>query len=268
MDVIGVQETKISANHELHLLPRDKHCQYRGYWEHATTHHQGKGVGLLIKKEWTKHMISKAKDDNGRGIMVRFGFKGGFRLAVINCYIPSYTTDKRVEHERILAWVQQQITTHRDAGDRIILMGDFNAVVNPSIDRASDTNNSTTPELPLFPWLSARNFHDSLRLQQPTLRSYTFGEVSRIDMIWVTSDLASHILDTTTFALTDPIRSDHQLIATVFDVHALISPTPQTTLNQHYQKTKKIRPHAAEEEHWQAFRRQTETNLMRYGELD
>src|SRR5690554_1171604 len=50
LDIIGVQETKISANKERYLLPRDSACQYQGYWEQTATHYHGKGVGLLVNK--------------------------------------------------------------------------------------------------------------------------------------------------------------------------------------------------------------------------
>jgi len=105
-----VQETKLQANKDHHLLFRDSTCQYTGLWNHPTTHFNSKGVGLLVHKTWSKYIIETFSDNNGRGIGALFGFKHGFRLAVINCYFPpqgsnSHKTDFQPLHE----WATAQI---------------------------------------------------------------------------------------------------------------------------------------------------------------
>ena len=71
----------------------------------------------------------------------------------------------------------------RNAGNRILLLGDFNRVVSPLIDRAPDNLTSTTPQLDLFPWLSSGRFVDTFRFLHPTEQAYTFKTTSRIDMV-------------------------------------------------------------------------------------
>ncbi|KAF9114782.1 hypothetical protein BGX27_009904, partial [Mortierella sp. AM989] len=59
-------------------------------------------------------------------------------------------------------------------------------------------------------------------------------------MLWASPDLASFLLDVKSTTLTPPIRSDHALIATTFDIHTLVSPTPHTILRSHRVRGKKI----------------------------
>src|SRR5579859_864012 len=89
LQIIAVQETKVPKHKERHLLPRPQQSDYRGLWNHTTTHYNGKGVGLIISHDWYKFLLTSDTDNNGRGITAVFGFKKGVRLAVINCYIPS-----------------------------------------------------------------------------------------------------------------------------------------------------------------------------------
>ncbi|CAG8666325.1 1451_t:CDS:1, partial [Diversispora eburnea] len=70
-----------------------------------------------------------------------------------------------------------------------IVMGDFNAVPSPNIDRNND-NNSYTPESEIFPLLSSRDLIDCYRVIYPESSGYTWqrdnsSEQSRIDAIWI-----------------------------------------------------------------------------------
>ncbi|KAG0344764.1 hypothetical protein BGZ54_005757, partial [Gamsiella multidivaricata] len=159
--------------------------------------------------------------------MALFGFKRGLQLAVINCYVPTLSSETRVEHKRIILWVKSQVESLRAKGARVILISDFNGVVNPSMDRWSGDYTSTVPELPLFSWLDTRSFTDTFRLLYPTQPSFTFRGVSRLDMAWISSDLTSYLLDVKTNDLVAPIRSDQALVAANFDLHKLVNPTPQ-----------------------------------------
>ncbi|KAI7820575.1 hypothetical protein BC939DRAFT_504993 [Gamsiella multidivaricata] len=132
-----------------------------------------------------------------------------------------------LEHKRIILWVKSQVESLRAKGARVILISDFNGVVNPSMDRWSGDYTSTVPELPLFSWLDTRSFTDTFRLLYPTQPSFTFRGVSRLDMAWISSDLTSYLLDVKTNDLVAPIRSDQALVAANFDLHKLVNPTPQ-----------------------------------------
>ncbi|KAI7815879.1 Endonuclease/exonuclease/phosphatase [Gamsiella multidivaricata] len=247
-----------------------------GIWEHTSANHHGKGVGLLITHDWFKFLISSSHDENGRGVMALFGFKRGLQLAVINCYVPTLSSDTRVEHNRIILWVKNQVESLRTKGVRVILLGDFNGVVNPSIDRSSTDHTSTVPELSLFTWLTTRNFTDSFRLLHPTTPLFCNSSrvkgsravVNRLDMVWVSNDLAGFLLEVKSSHLVAPIRSDHALVAATFDVHTLVSPTPHHIQSAHCVKSKKILVDAASEEQWSDFSSQVEEFLPLYGQLE
>ena len=68
--------------------------------------------------------------------------------------------------------------------------------------------------------------------------------------------------------LVEPIRSDHKLVATTFDIHTLIDPTHHCTSKAHSSKRKKILYDKASDEQWTDFTRQIESKLPKFGRLD
>ncbi|KAF9082699.1 hypothetical protein BGX29_003679, partial [Mortierella sp. GBA35] len=238
--ILGVQETKLQANKDHHLLFRDSTCQYTGLWNHPTTHFNSKGVGLLVHKTWSKYIIETFSDNNGRGIGALFGFKHGFRLAVINCYFPpqgsnSHKTDFQPLHE----WATAQIDKMQNAGVHVLMLGDFNGVVNPAIDRASSNRASSNPELRF-----------------------------RLDMVWASPGLASYLIRTTVKAPDQLTPSDHSIMLSTFDLHTLIHPADQAKLAAERPRGKKLLLDKVEEDSWEAYANQIEEFLPRYGGLD
>jgi exonuclease III len=233
---LGVQETKIQADKDRHLLYSRSNSHYTGIWNHTATHYNGKGVGILIHKTWSTYLTTTFSDQNGRGIGVLFGFKHGFQLAVINCYFPpkgsnTYTSDFQQLHE----WVTTHVDKHRARGAHVLLLGDFNGVVNPAIDRVSTNRTSSTPELSLFPWLLERCFVDTLRSLHPsnplfTFRSHHQVDTSRIDMVWASAGLASYLLRTDILAPEEFESTDHSLMLATFDLHTCVRPENQAIL--------------------------------------
>ncbi|KAG0308039.1 hypothetical protein BGZ99_001295, partial [Dissophora globulifera] len=68
--------------------------------------------------------------------------------------------------------------------------------------------------------------------------------------------------------LIEPIRSDHKLVATTFDLHTLIDPSRNQTEKAHRNKRKKILYDEATDEEWSDFRHQIESKLPEFGRLD
>ncbi|KAK3804569.1 MAG: hypothetical protein JOS17DRAFT_781663 [Linnemannia elongata] len=270
IDIIGVQETKINAkkNKEPHLLRRDSACPYTGIWNHTATHFHGKGVGLMIHKAWARHIVETFSDDNGRGIGVVFGFKNNCRVAVINCYFPpSGSNTEDVDFPLLYKWVKHHVDRMRNAGNRILLLGDFNRVVSPLIDRATDNHTSTTPQLGLFPWLSSGRFVDTFRFLHPTERAYTFKTTSRIDMVWASPGLASFLVRSAIIPRDTLTRSDHSVMLASFDLHTLIHPISQATLTTQRAKGKKLLLDKVDDEAWDAFTTQADNALRNHSQL-
>ncbi|KAF9145660.1 hypothetical protein BGX20_006912, partial [Mortierella sp. AD010] len=74
-------------------------------------------------------------------------------MRVINCYIPSDTTVYRDEIPAIENWIQKEYRDAQQDSIGVILMGDFNGVMNPQVDRSRVTGRSTAPETELLRWL-------------------------------------------------------------------------------------------------------------------
>jgi len=231
ISILGIQETKIHAGNETHLLYSRTNSHYTGLWNHTETHFHGKGVGFLIHKSWATYLTTTFSDKNGRGIGVRFGFKHGFQLTVINCYFPPKTSGTySSDFQQLHNWVTTQIDKHRRDGAHVLLLGDFNGVVNPAIDRNSTTKTTSTSELALYPWLSSRCFVDTFRLLHPTTPLFTFHrpnepDTSRIDMIWSSSGLAPYLLHTNTYEPDEFESSDHSMFLATFHLHTGECPT-------------------------------------------
>ena len=271
INIMGVQETKINkaANKDRHLLKSDSTSQYIGLWNHTTAHFNGKGVGLLIHKAWAQHLIERFDDGNGRGIGALFGFKHGFRVAVINCYFPPRGSNTReADFPQLHQWVTTQVDRMRNAGNHVLLLGDFNGVVDPAIDRSSDNHASATPELALFPWLMGGRFVDTYRFLHPTTTEYTFKDISRIDLVWTSPGLAPYLLRSNITASDDMTSSDHAVMSATFDLHNLIHPMSQAEYSKLRVKGKKLQLEHVEEEAWDKFSSQIEVMLPRHGNLD
>ncbi|KAG0195387.1 hypothetical protein BGX33_003452, partial [Mortierella sp. NVP41] len=163
----------------------------------------------------------------------------------------SHKTDFQPLHE----WATAQIDKMQNAGVHVLLLGDFNGVVNPAIDRASSNRASSNPELRLFPWLSGRRYVD-------TYRSI------RLDMVWASPGLASYLIRTTVKAPDQLTPSDHSIMLSTFDLHTLIHPADQAKLAAERPRGKKLLLDKVEEDSWEAYANQIEEFLPRYGGLD
>ncbi|KAF9397150.1 hypothetical protein BGZ94_006388, partial [Podila epigama] len=161
IDIIGVQETWVPSSKSRFLLQRAD--DYLGVWSNSETHVIGKGVGMLIRRRWNTYRLETDTDQDHRGVFVSFGFHSGFRLAVLCCYFPPRTNQEAsIIKGRLTHWAQRHIQTCRANGFHIVLLGDFNAVVEPSIDRANNAHKN--PESALFTWLSSHTFVDAYRM--------------------------------------------------------------------------------------------------------
>jgi len=268
IDIFGVQETNASPQHSKSLLFDDNNniLTYRAIWASSPTHFRGSGVGLFIHKRWFKYKIEEMDDGQGRGLAVRFGFKSAAHFAIITCYLPNQQAHPAI-FDTTERWVRHQIDLFTQQGCHVLLLGDFNGVVNPSIDRANPDHTTTTPQLKLFNWLSNNSFIDTYRALHPHNRFYTWGNESRLDMIWSDPTLASYLHSVSSFPLLAPISSDHQFITATYSVHTLIRPSTAAAHGTFDRRAKKILPDDASEEQWTTFATRIDEVLCRYGNL-
>ena len=72
-----------------------------------------------------------------------------------------------------------------------ILIGDFNHITQPSIDKSSRTNGNYK-KLPLHGWIAKQNFIDTFRELYPCKKEFSWSnrkDSTRIDQIWISDSL-------------------------------------------------------------------------------
>jgi exonuclease III len=96
---------------------------------------------------------------------------------------------------------------------KIIIMGDFNSVPNPALDRNND-NTSNTPETHLLKKLLHR-LSDVYRITHPNKRVYTCksgDSESRIDLTLISSNIMRELSTKSTISETNIPALDHKAI--------------------------------------------------------
>ena len=188
MDIIAVQETNMN-NGGYQMTKHIRQNYYDMWWvngkEGAT---KGTGVGLLMAKSWFQH-AARTSACGSRAQARDFNLRGNFKIRIINCYIPS-GRDREEEAEVIKEWLKNEHDKAREEGRGVILLGDFNAVRNPRLDRSRENASGTRPESALLQWLETQPLHDVFRAMHPLQEDFTFGNKSRIDMIFVSDIFA------------------------------------------------------------------------------
>lgn len=230
MDIIGIQETKMVHQKTTQLFQTTgspdrltgKHNTYKIFWAHGEEgNHMGSGIALLITNFWSDHVIKRGSW-KGRGQYIDFSFKTGFRLHIVNCYIPDKS---HREHTPVSNWVKSKMQEAREAGHSSILIGDFNGVMDPRKDRALRRGGSQ-PETSLLQWVQTQALYDCYRVIHPTTPGFTLEETSRIDMIFVSHNLAARFIQCTHDNPDDDLMvdggkamSDHIMVNAQFTLH-------------------------------------------------
>ena len=99
-------------------------------------------------------------------------------------------------------------------------MGDFNATLNPRLDRKSEAQTSSfvssnEPEIKLFRTMIDWGFTDLQQLWEPENTSHTWKNKkssSRIDYIWGSKEIALNLLNCRNDDIAEVTNSDHTLI--------------------------------------------------------
>jgi len=171
------------------------------------TRTQYNGTALLYSQRLAMHKHKRPWTWFGRAVGTCFRFRGNVKLWVFSIYVP---TDPRNagKEETAKLWreLSRKLQTITAKPNRyVVLLGDFNAVINPSTDRLSNghTIPSTAPETPMLQALLARGFADAYRVIHPLEHGKHFthsgrrdgSQQSRLDMCFTTSTLTASILN-------------------------------------------------------------------------
>uniref|UniRef100_A0A670ITK0 Reverse transcriptase domain-containing protein n=1 Tax=Podarcis muralis TaxID=64176 RepID=A0A670ITK0_PODMU len=175
LDVICIQETHVVKKHKHVLVNKNLGIEFINSGKEKK-----RGVVTYVDGKWEPKLIYK--DEEGRILGVQISFKGE-KINVVNIYAPN---TNRLEFYKKLEQVLLEL-----GDNKMILLGDFNAVPTLEMDRQTDKRKRKQGKLP-------ESFHnleenmdltDVWRHKHPTEKQFTFfSEVhkswGRIDQIW------------------------------------------------------------------------------------
>ena len=172
--------------HESHVLQKDIHkvmdANYRVV-SSSSASIKAKGVIILMHNKLRFEITDRGNDQEGRIAYLKGNFANE-KIALIACYAPN-------SYEPTFYASLSRIATEM-TGYQIIAGGDMNAVVNPEIDRSTNTQSNSSSNSALKKFLTNFSLTDIWRLKHRTKREYTFYSArhqtySRIDYIFVSS---------------------------------------------------------------------------------
>ena len=134
----------------------------------------------MIKAELAKHVYKIDKFD-GYAISVDLAFIHNIKLRIIVIYYPAGNT-KKIIRTRLTKWCETKLNQDSSSESYQIILGDFNATMNPSKDRTranGSTPKSILPESKLLKLLDDLNFIDLYRICNEDSGGYTWW--SRVD---------------------------------------------------------------------------------------
>lgn len=235
-DIIGLTETWAKEENCKYIFKNDlinetKNVQneYTYIWANGKQTN-GSGVGIIIKNKWAKH-IYRTKKYEGNVLSISLAFKKKIKVKIIAVYYPS-NPEQRKERAHVTKWMINEIGQFNNNDKHYtIIMGDFNATVNPKIDRynknISSNNRSNKPESSILRFLDNNKFIDTFRiykeaiknteLQNNTELNFTWengsGEIkSRIDYIWISDNLADQLFYADIISAHLTSQSDHACV--------------------------------------------------------
>jgi exonuclease III len=206
IDVIGLQETNFSKNNvsPFQMNFTSKYVGFFGKQPNDNKQTTGFGVGLLLTPQLANHVFNHVSFLN-RIILTDLQFSNKQKLRIINCYIPpaDIITKKHIFTE-LFKILRSAISNNF----HILLLGDFNADMDkPNLAKINKNFFDTIQNMNLFD--SCSIIFDRLRVDYPTFRSH--NATSRIDYVWSSVDIASHLLKCSTVDVPSTL-TDHSIV--------------------------------------------------------
>ncbi|WP_419589022.1 endonuclease/exonuclease/phosphatase family protein, partial [Thiolapillus sp.] len=209
-DIVAIQESHITTDEEA--------AQWELLWGGTLFYSSGTarslGQMLLINRNLMHASELIYKEERIIVVKLKIDDK---TILVVNAYAPNNTTGK-IEFFRHLGTVIDRLATDTTG---VILMGDFNSVMNNNEDIISGNKHNIKEVQALNQLVVNIDAHDVWRLQNEEAREYTWNRshpftARRIDYIFVTSPLLPYVESSRiiSFAL-----SDHRAVESTFKFH-------------------------------------------------
>jgi exonuclease III len=213
----------LKRNHKGIILLQESHCtpkretswgktfgrQYTSYYSNGSS--RSCGVITFLPERLGKYVKDQDRDTEGRCLIISLEIKT-VKYAIINIYAPNQ--DSPAAQMEFLDFLDSKLEKYKD--HTILMGGDFNMVLNPTLDRykCKDTT-PTKPEMNLIKLISNHNLSDIWRTRNPTTIKYTWRrdrpslQQSRIDLIFV-SNAYQYNIDSTN--IETGYESDHCIV--------------------------------------------------------
>lgn len=160
-----------------------------GNYYHATYSCYARGVSILVHKSLTFKFIDVKTDSGGRYVLLH-AIVDTLELLIVGIYIPLPATIS------LLKGLVPIIATY--ATDNIIIVGDFNMLPSPALDKLAS---GIVADSPLSKWASLYGLTDVWRWKHPTDRAFTcqsasYCTLSRIDLIYASGGILPKVTKT------------------------------------------------------------------------
>lgn len=186
-DIVCLQETHLTGSKVLSLRK-----PWVGWSYHSTFTNSSRGVSVLIRKNLHFKLIEQVLDDDGRYVILRCSIM--FRpLILISVYVPP-PANLTIIKEVLLYYTSFP-------GIPTVLLGDFNMLLCPDLDRFRPAGEALRPSgtlTPLAQLMLDTHMVDAWRHLHPsdsvfTCFSSTHMSLSKIDHMLVSNDLVPYV---------------------------------------------------------------------------
>ncbi len=193
---------------ETHLKQSDVARFQNKYYKLAafsSAQNKTKGVLILVNRKLNLTIEHLGSDEKGKFVFIRCKIYNN-RLALVSIYGPNETDSA------FLTQISKTLLEEIDCP--LVVGGDFNAVINPALDKSqSDTTANPSSKL-LNKFITELNLIDLWRIQNTKAKDFTFFSnrhktFSRIDYIFLSSSLIS---SNSSISILPILLSDHSAV--------------------------------------------------------
>ena len=167
IDIIALTETNLHTAKFIDTGSRG----YTGFWNGADDKIKGSGVGILIADHLAQyvHKVDKSSIPHYL-IKISLCFKGCY-LQIYSVYCPP--TDRAIQ-QSILNYIKKEHSINRTRSYyHTIVMGDFNSVVDSSLDKYGNSRFYKQPSA-LINFLQNNLYVDTFRFLHPHTKAYSW----------------------------------------------------------------------------------------------
>ncbi|CAG8777705.1 12107_t:CDS:2, partial [Dentiscutata erythropus] len=282
LDIVLLTETKTTKDSEKNIFidqvllakKRSQDPVYKTWWSsvlEANNNNMGSGLGLMIKTQLAQH-VYKVNKFPGHGISILLSFKRKIVFQIVGIYVPNQYSNNNNTIAPLRTWLHNQISQALSNNWISILLGDWNAVSNPKIDRFPERK-QTSPEGSILQSIIYNGYIDTYRFINGDKQEYSYHQYhnnvlrsqSRIDSIWVHDVNKNIIMNAKIEDTSLIIKSDHLCVTMKINVQKYCD-------KDNFAKYKKMNYRVprlwnlkmADKENWEQFTTQVEQASRQY----